>query len=294
MNTDKYTDREWEEIAGRFSDINVDNAWNKVRSAIGEKGVIASSPRLGGRNKRLIFLRVAAAAIMIIGLGAGFLFLRNSLNPRDRIIVASGADQRDVAVTLRDGSKVWLNRNSKLIYRNSLGGETRNVKLIGEAFFDITPDASRPFIIDAGKANIKVVGTSFNVITSNKDNEVEVFVRTGKVLLSDPSGVQNIMVEPGSVGILGTGATNSSLNENRNYMAWRTDTLVYQGEKLNVVFADLKRVFNINISADDPEITNIPLTTTFFSLPEDTIIQVICNTFNLRYEKNGSVYHLAK
>jgi transmembrane sensor len=294
MNTDKYTDRDWEEIAGRFSDINVDSAWNKVRSAIGEEGFVASTPRIGERNKRSVFLRVAAAVILMIGMGAGFLYLRNSITIGNRVIIASGADQRDVFVTLRDGSKVWLNRNSKLIYKNIFKGETRNVKLIGEAFFDITPDPNRPFIIDAGKAKVKVVGTSFNVITSNKDNKVEVFVRTGKVILSDPSGEQNIMVEPGSVGIIGTSVPNSSVNENRNYMAWKTDTLVYQGEKLDVVFADLKKVFNINISADDPEINNIPLTTTFFSLPEDTIIQVICNTFNLRYEKNGSVYHLAK
>lgn len=294
MSTDKYTDRDWEEIAGRFSDINVDKAWNKVRSGIGEEGLDASAPRLGERNKRLLFLKVAAAALLIIGLGAGFLYLRNSITIGDRVIIASGADQRDVFVTLRDGSKVWLNRNSKLIYKNSLSGETRNVKLIGEAFFDITPDPARPFIIDAGQANVKVVGTSFNVITSNKDNEVEVFVRTGKVMLSDPSGVQNIMVEPGSVGVMGKSTPTSLVNENRNYMAWKTDTLVYQGEKLDVVFADLKRVFDINISADDPEINSIPLTTTFFSIPEDTIIQVICNTFNLRYQKNGSVYHLAK
>jgi len=294
MNTDRYTERDWEEIAGSFSEINVDSAWNKVNDRISEEGHIAETPRIGTRSRRFILLRIAAAVILLTGLGAGFLFLRNSLFPGDRVVIASGPDQRDVKVTLRDGSKIWLNRNSRLVYRFNLEGETRNVKLTGEAFFDIAPDPSRPFIIDAGKANVKVVGTSFNVITSNKDNKVEVFVRTGKVLLSDLSGVQNIMLEPGSVGTLDAGSTNSSFNENRNYMAWKTDTLVYQGEKLDVVFADLKKVFNININADDAEITNIPLTTTFFSLPEDTIIQVICNTFNLRYEKNGSVYHLAK
>jgi ferric-dicitrate binding protein FerR (iron transport regulator) len=294
MSTDKYTERDLEKIAGRFSNINVDEAWNKVRSEIGKEGLVDSPPLLGERNRRITFLRIAAAVILIIGLGAGFLYLRNSVTIGDRVIIASGGDERDVVVTLSDGSKVWLNRNSKLIYRNSLNGETRNVKLTGEAFFDITPDPKRPFIIDAGKAKVKVVGTSFNVITSNRDNKVEVFVRTGKVMLSDPSGVRSIMIELGSVGIIGASTPDISVNENRNYMAWKTDTLVYQGEKLDVVFADLKRVFDINISADDPEINNIPLTTTFFSLPEDTIIQVICNTFNLRYEKNGSVYHLAK
>jgi ferric-dicitrate binding protein FerR (iron transport regulator) len=294
MNTDKYTEKDWDGIDGNFSDINVDTAWNKVHARISRDGIIAETPHIGQKNRRLLFLRIAAAIFLVIGLGTGFFFVRNSLVPRDRVVIASGADQRDVAVTLSDGSKVWLNRNSKLVFRYSLNGETRNVKLTGEAFFDIAPDPSRPFIIDAGKAKVKVVGTSFNVITSNKDNKVEVFVRTGKVMLSDPSGVQNITIEPGSIGTIGENGTSSAFNENRNYMAWKTDTLLYQGEKLDVVFADLKRVFNININADDPEITNIPLTTTFFSLPEDTIIQVICNTFNLRYEKNGSVYHLAK
>jgi ferric-dicitrate binding protein FerR (iron transport regulator) len=294
MNTDKYTDRDWEEITGRFGDININNAWNKVRSKIGDDELIAEKPSIRIRTSRSVFLRIAAAVVLLIGLGTGFFFLRNSLTPRDRMVIASGADQRDVMVTLRDGSKVWLNRNSKLIYRDSFSGVTRNVKLVGEAFFDIAPDATRPFIIDAGKANVRVVGTSFNVITSNKDNKVEVFVKTGKVLLYDPSGEQNIMLEPGSVGTIGEKGTSRIFNENRNYMAWKTDTLVYQGEKLDIVFADLKRVFNINISADDPGINNNSLTTTFFSQPEDTIIQVICSSFNLRYQKDGSVYHLTK
>ena len=55
--------------------------------------------------------------------------------------------------------------------------------LAGEAFFEISPDVSKPFIIDAGKANVKVVGTSFNVITKNTESDVEVFVKTGKVVL---------------------------------------------------------------------------------------------------------------
>jgi transmembrane sensor len=294
MNTDKYTNMDWEELTGRFKEINVDKAWNKVYSRIGEVGLHTETPRIGERNRMILFLRIAAAVILIIGLGAGFLYIRNSIVSGNNIVIASGAGQRDVLVTLRDGSRVWLNRNSKLTYKYDLGKETRNVKLTGEAFFDITPDPSRPFIIDAGKAKVKVVGTSFNVITSNTENKVEVFVRTGKVILSDPSGVQTILLEPDFVGTLDSRGTKTSLNENRNYMAWKTDTLVYEGEKLDVVFSDLKRVFNININADDPGITNYSLTSTFFSLPEDTIIQVICNTFNLRYQKDGSVYHLAK
>jgi transmembrane sensor len=294
MNKNKYTESDLEVIAGRFGQINTDNAWNKVRSRIGAEEFITRTPDFNKRSNQFIFLRIAAAVILIIGLGAGFFYIRNSTIIGNRMVIASGADERNVEVNLPDGSKVWLNRNSRLTYSKNPGIKTRNVKLTGEAFFEISPDASKPFTIDAGKANVVVVGTSFNVITSNKDNKVEVFVKTGKVLLSDPSGIRNIMLEPGSIGTLGETGLKSSFNENRNYMAWKTDTLVYQGEKLENVFADLKRVFNINITADDQEINNNSLTTTFFSLPEDTIIQVICSSFNLRYQKDGSVYHLTK
>ena len=91
---------------------------------------------------------------------------------------------------LPDGSKIFLNRNSEFSYRSNFGKHRRDVKLTGEAFFEIAPDASKPFIIDAGKAKVKVVGTSFNVITNNSESAVEVFVKTGKVMLSDNSGSQ--------------------------------------------------------------------------------------------------------
>ena len=66
----------------------------------------------------------------------------------------------------------------------------RDVKLTGEAFFEITPDAAKPFIIDAGKAKVRVVGTTFNVITNNSESAVEVFVKTGKVVVSDESVIR--------------------------------------------------------------------------------------------------------
>ncbi|MBK7131283.1 MAG: FecR domain-containing protein [Bacteroidales bacterium] len=105
-----------------------------------------------------------------------------------------------MVISLPDGSKISLNRNSQLTYRENFGKKNRNVKLTGEAFFEIAPDASKPFIIDAGKADVRVVGTSFNVITNNTESEVEVYVKTGKVILSDKSGSQSIALEPGFVG----------------------------------------------------------------------------------------------
>ena len=107
------------------------------------------------------------------------------------------------AVTLPDGSTVYMNAGARLSYSKQFGRKNREVQLTGEAFFDVTPDKKRPFSISAGNAVIRVLGTSFNVNSSNKENQVEVYVSTGIVELSE-SGNQNnrVLIHPGNIGLI--------------------------------------------------------------------------------------------
>jgi transmembrane sensor len=327
--TDKYSDRDWEELAAKFSgenteltgnsqgfgaedhlnteeiwrefgtmnenkEINVDNAWSNVYSRIKENDLLPEKVRLVGKNRPVLWLRLAATLLLIIGIGAGFLYLHNSGYLTKDVVVTSRTDQRNIEVKLPDGSRVWMNRSSRLTYDPMPGKKIRNVSLRGEAFFEIAPDTSKPFIIDAGKARVKVLGTSFNVITKNSKDEVEVFVKTGKVMLSDPSGNRTMVLDPGYIGTFDSHNSTKSINEDKNYLSWNTDLLVYDGQKLGVVFSDLKRVHNINVIADDPGILDETISITFNNLPQDTIIRLICTTFNLSYRKDGLYYHLSK
>ena len=328
-NIDKYNDKEWEELAAMFSgektessdelsslgmdddlnmekqwrkledmsndkEINVDRAWNNTFSRIRESGLLAKSAPTEERFRIRTFIRIAAMALVIIGLGSALFYINSTGFFSKKINITSNSDQRNINVTLPDGSIVYLNRNSSLSYLPKFRTGSRNVRLTGEAFFEITSDPSKPFIIDAGKAKVKVLGTTFSVKTNNSKNEVEVFVKTGKVMLSDNSGSQNIVLEPGYIGTLDSKMTNKMLNMNPNYLSWKTDLLVYELQSLDIVFSDLKRVYNIDIVADDPGILNETLTATYDKEPQDTIIRLICATFNLSYKKEGSFYHLSK
>jgi transmembrane sensor len=326
---ERFTDKEWEELASilseekgeqsdllnRFMDgdtsnsgkqwkdlknmdskeeINVDNAWNKVYSRLNENELIKNE-----RPARIIFMRpvlmrVAAVALILLCIGSAAVYMNNSGYFSKNITALAGNDQKNILVSLPDGSKIYLNRNSELIYRSNFGNRGRDVKLTGEAFFEIAPDVSKPFIIDAGKAKVKVVGTSFNVITNNRDSAVEVFVKTGKVVVSDNSGSQTIQLDPGYVGIMDSKTSGKTVNSDPNYMSWNTGLLVYTGQKLDVVFNDLKRVYNIDIIADDPDILENPWTSPIVNQKEETIIRIICLSFNLSYTKDGNVYHLTK
>jgi ferric-dicitrate binding protein FerR (iron transport regulator) len=213
-----------------------------------------------------------------------------------KTIVATTDNQKNLQVTLPDGSNIFLNRNTRLSYRENFGRRRRNVTLSGEAFFEITPDEKNPFTIDAGKASIKVLGTSFNVITSNYDSAVEVFVKTGKVMVSDNEGTKNLILDPGYIGTMDSKLSEKSVNNDPNYMSWNTGVLLYDGQTLEVVFRDLKKVYNMDIVVDDPKILENTWTTNgpVDNESQETIIRLICGTFNLSYTKVGNVYHLAE
>ena len=328
-NKERYSDREWEELASLLSgekgeqsdllgqfmaedrndtvtkwkelsnmndekEINVDKAWNNVFSRMNESGSLTENVRSRVIYIRSSFMRIAAIALVVLSLGLTAAYLLNPELFRKKITIASGNDQKNVEVALPDGSRIFLNRNSEFSYHSNFGNRSRKVTLTGEAFFEIAPDAAKPFIIDAGNAVVSVVGTSFNVITSNSQSAVEVFVKTGKVMLSNNSGSKSMALEPGYVGTIDDEITGKELNNNPNYLSWKTGLLVYNGQKLDVVFSDLKRVYNMDIEADDPSILENRWTSPIDNQPQETIIRLICASFNLSYTKDGSIYHLVK
>lgn len=281
--------RKWNEMKMMepHSGIDVDKAWAKLNRKIEQENTVKTGRIL---TMRPLLLRVAAMIIIVFGLGWGFY----KVVIPEKVTVASAANEKNIVVTLPDGSKVYLNRDSHLTYPESFGKNSRKVTLKGEAFFNISHDASRPFTIDAGEARVRVLGTSFNVITDNGNNEVEVYVSTGKVLLTNSSGTQSLTLEPGYVGRVSADNGLSTVNTNANYLSWNTGILKYDGERLEAVFHDLKRVYNIDITTSDPVINDFRVTTQFDNQPQDTIIKVICTTFNLQSDKEGEVYTLSR
>jgi len=280
--------RKWNDL--KMTDIerkiDVDMAWSKLNRKI-ELEDNKQNPRV----RLLIPAMLRVAAMIIVAIGLGWMILR--VATPEKITVAAEMNEKKIEVIMPDGSKAFLNHDSQLTYPESFNRNNRKVSLTGEAFFEITPDATRPFIIDAGEARVRVLGTTFNVITDNGNNEVEVYVATGKVLLSNGDGSQNLTLEPGFIGKVSSDKGEQTLNTNINYMSWNSDVLEYDGERLAVVFKDLKHAYNIDIVAADPLINNFRLTTLFDNQPHDTIIKVICTTFNLKAVKEGGTYALS-
>lgn len=270
----------------------VDNAWNNLVKRLEEDNLLTSEEKVIRFNFTAV-ARIAAVIIITVGLTltGRYLVSNKMLSPEK--VIATTLTEKNIVADLPDGSKAFLNRNSEITYQGRFGKNERRIKLTGEAFFEITPDADRPFIIDAGVANVTVLGTSFNVMTNNGNCEVEVMVSTGKVMVSSTDGSHEITLEPGNIGVIGNNIAEKSVNSDPNYLSWKTDILTYNGEALEKTFSDLKRVHNINIVAGQDDILQKRITTVFDNQSPDTIITMICKTFNLSFEKRDEIYYIS-
>ncbi len=295
--TDSFSDKRNKEIINYFEmtdkergieKVDIDKAWGKVFNRLDEENLIETK-----RSPWNPILKIAAAIVILIASTFTVKYILNDGNSPQLISVVTSGLEKNRIVELADGSTVTLNRDSRLSFPEKFNGDTRNVELSGEAFFDISHDASKPFIVKAAGAEIRVLGTSFNVLSDNLNNEIEVFVKSGKVQLSSASGEQKITLEPGFIGRLKDNTPVSERNTNSNYMAWNTEILHYDGARLEEVFKDLQKVHNITVEVLSASILDQTISTDFTNTSAETIILSICRGFNLSFEKKGEIYYLS-
>ncbi len=165
----------WDESRQLAATTTVDEnkAWQKFQRRIKKEETHKNT------TSRFGWWRIAASILIIAG-AAWFTssILKNKGNQTPEILNIASVNEvkKD---TLPDGSIATLNKHTVLSYPASFKGKTRNVKLNGEAFFNVEPDKEKPFIIDVNNVQVKVVGTSFNVRSYN--GITEVIVETGIV-----------------------------------------------------------------------------------------------------------------
>jgi len=271
--------------------INVDQAWDKLKSRITEENVsmhetISLIPRQ--------ILRYAAILLILFGIGSiGFLSYEKVFNDQQLISEQNSQQTENKKVIFPDGSIAYLNTTTTVNYPNSFNRSGRLINLKGEAFFDIKHNPSQPFIIKAKRAKIEVLGTAFNVRINDKGN-IEVFVKSGKVRLSQVKHEQqSIIIQPGYLGIITDNGVKKLKNKNENYLSWYTKKLYFKNTHLPEVAKVIERTYNVDIQFDE-KITSdsLALSATFNEENVDYILNVISRTFNIQVQKQKNNKYL--
>lgn len=274
-------------------EVNTDSAWEKLKNRIeNNQTEIHKVEKIRESSYRRILapaLRIAAVIFVLVGLS--YLIFRTFIMPfgddKDKLTFSSEPD-RMMQTILPDGSVVHLKANSTIIYEHQKTG-IRELSLEGEAFFNITHDPDQPFIISANQAVVKVIGTSFSVETNDCNNIVNVFVESGKVQLSSKSREdQSLIVEPGYMGILTEKGIDKKLNEDKNYLAWKSGKLEFHESGFEEVINNLNHTYGTNIVSGNAEMSECDFTGTFLNQPVDTVLKVLQTAFNLDIEITDS------
>ncbi|MCK5823678.1 MAG: FecR family protein [Bacteroidales bacterium] len=267
----------------KMKNINKENAWDKLHARIenDESSVIIKQNLFVKK-----FMRYAAIFIILLGFSfSGYLLYNSPFNPILYNTIEATHNELNKKVVLPDGSNVYLYADSKINFPKEFSKNNRKVNLKGEAFFEIVKNPEKPFIVCARNARIKVLGTSFSVKANLPNKKVEVFVKTGKVKLYKRNNEQvNIILKPGNFGILTNKEIIKKQNTNVNYLSWKTHDLVFKNNKLNYVISVINKTYNIDILCETSVIKNLRITSTFSKQPIDTVLEVICSTFNLNYK----------
>lgn len=152
----------------------------------------------------------------------------------------------EYVLELCDGTRVWLNSQTRLVYPTSFIGTERVVELEGEAYFQVASDKTNPFIVRIGENTIRVYGTSFNV-SAYQDEEQVVTLETGSVGLFVGENEYHLLPgDQASVYEKNGNVTMCKVNANA-YCSWRNGTFIFEEERLEVILNRLARWYNVNV-----------------------------------------------
>ena len=286
----------------RLKNYDSEAAWNKVA----EKMEPAHSKDIRWvnfmKNGMKTFYKYAAVILIALLLGTAgyFIGFQNQLQEIYSTEVTNDPENTNEYI-LPDGSVVTLNSHSKIIFPKHFKGEIREITITGEAFFDVKPNPEKPFVINAGEAQVKVLGTSFNVSAYPGNDKVEVVVETGKVQISCKQNdsveePEQIFLTRGEKGTLleNENKLQKSRNTDRNYLAWKTHNLVFEETPMKQVISHLKKVYRINIEVSNEDINEMVLTAEFDKKPVDFVLNVVQLTFDLNLKQENNRYILSK
>lgn len=256
------------------------------------------------RRKTLLPSIMKYAAILIMGFSLTFLtyYLYTTSNKElvyNKVIVPLG---ESAEIILADNTHVWLNSGAILEYPSQFSRKNRDVKLIGEAYFEVNRNEEKPFHVITSYLTVEVLGTSFNVDAFERSRLVNVTLVEGKVELEKHSGEHLAMLLPGENAVydVSLNTLNIAKVNTTFYTSWKDGIMIFKDEKLADIAEKLERWYSVDIIFDDPSVKEIKFTGAILkNKPIDQILEILKYTSGINYSmeiktQNPSIIHLKK
>ena len=162
-------------------------------------------------------------------------------------------------IELSDGTKIWINSDSKLKYPVEFMGQRRNIELIGAAYFEVAHNSDKPFIVTSGTKRVEVLGTSFNISSYEPDDFIMTTLVEGQVKVENSLNEQNsIHLKPNQQSILDkkTGLIESKEVKVDEYVAWQTGWFRFNDNPISQIMVALARWYDLEVQFENENISN--------------------------------------
>lgn len=261
---------------GRFSK---ENSWTLLEKRL---------PRL---RRHTLSLRITAAAaavavLCLMGWSAYYMFAPIPLQT-----ISTLADTR--SITLPDQTVIVLNRYSSLTYPERFRGKDRQVKLKGEAYFEVNKDAEHPFKVEAEDVMVQVLGTHFNVEAYPEDTQVKTTLLEGSVAVSLIGQTEErLVLSPNESAIYNKDKKSLTLQTETDAaeeIVWQNGTLLFKSVPLQEIARQLSNAFHTDIRIESADLQNYRMTATFSDGETlEEILSLLCRHQKFEYTKTNN------
>lgn len=305
-------------------------AWSSIQQKISTPLPLEPDAAIAVDNSRqsikMFYRLVAAAAVFLAIISTGWFLIRShQKNQQVKQNIVSTKNGSKSKIELPDGTQVWLNAGSKLIYDENYGKQYRKLQLVGEAYFDVVHNAEMPFIVKTGAMNIKVLGTAFNVRSYPDDATSEATLIRGSIEVSFPGKQMNrLVLKPREkITVLNKDTLLSNTLASRPLLqstdqvksipaitlsaltynnadssvietSWVMHKMIFRRKDFGALAKDMERWFNVSIQFEDSTLLTKKFTGTFKNenIKDVLIALQLSYPFHFRFGKNGDTVYI--
>ena len=266
----------------------MDRVWNEAQDLL---------DKTRKRERRIslsTFIKYAASIAIIVSIGFGAkLYLNHSAKQHtsasDHLLTEISVNHGEhKQVTLPDGTVVHLNAGTVMRYPTEFTSDIRLVEMEGEAFFNVMRDEGKPFIVRTRQADVKVLGTSFNVKAYQEDELMAVSVRTGKVEVDMPESVMRLLPNEQIIVNNTNGEILKKNEDAQKVTAWLQGGLYFNRTPISSVIHDLERMYNQEIVLDPNVVFDDYIYGEHDNKSLEAVLNAIQYSTGIRYRKEES------
>lgn len=281
-----WADAEWEAASSEINPELRRQLFRQIQAKIQPQPQTAPAPR---RRFPVGLMRAAATLLLMLATGLSiYLYTVRQLTMPDMIVAVEKGQK--ATVTLPDGSKVWVNSDSRLTYGSRFNAKERILQLEGEAYFEVTPDKDRPFIVETNHLSVEALGTSFDVKSYEEEDHISTVLMTGKVKVESQKDC--MLLEPNEKITFNktTGSMRkSTLEDAVGYADWKFNLLSFQAETFEQIVHTLQRYYNTRIVFESESLKKYRFTGSIGNTSLESVLQILSLTSPLTYEVRDSV-----